>query len=80
MCVLIHIYILKIFSYAHSAGFAVNFAGLPGVLSARAGYTGGKAIFPTYLTMWDHTEAIQVDPKQTCTVSYPLMPRICHSS
>ena len=47
----------------------MNFAGLKGVTSARAGYTGGKAILPTYYTMWDHTEAIQVtyDPSQ---VSY----------
>ncbi|GAB4462685.1 MAG: hypothetical protein OHK0029_29980 [Armatimonadaceae bacterium] len=40
---------------------------VPGVLDARAGYSGGSTANPTYYNKGDHKEAVQVvfDPQQT---------------
>lgn len=44
-----------------------QFGCAPGVVRTKVGYTGGQKIAPTYRSLGDHTETMQVDydPKQT---------------
>lgn len=42
-------------------GSEARFGGLPGIIRTRVGYTGGTTADPTYKTMGDHTETVQVD-------------------
>jgi peptide-methionine (S)-S-oxide reductase len=37
-----------------------NFSSMPGVLDTRVGYAGGKAKNPTYTSLGDHTEIVEV--------------------
>ncbi len=38
-----------------------QFGSIPGVIRTRVGYTGGTKSYPTYHSMGDHTETLQID-------------------
>ena len=38
-----------------------QFGGLPGVVRTRVGYTGGRKANPTYRSLGNHTETVEVD-------------------
>lgn len=44
-----------------------QFGCAPGVIRTKVGYTGGQKVAPTYRSLGDHTETMQIefDPKQT---------------
>lgn len=42
-------------------GPEARFGSLPGVIRTRVGYTGGTTKNPTYKTMGDHTETVEID-------------------
>jgi len=44
-----------------------QFGCAPGVIRTKVGYTGGQKVSPTYRSLGDHTETLQLkyDPKQT---------------
>lgn len=50
-------------------GPEARFGSLPGVIRTRVGYTGGTTAAPTYKTIEDHTETVEIDYDPTC-ISY----------
>ncbi len=50
-------------------GPEARFGSLQGVIRTRVGYTGGTTVAPTYKTIEDHTETVEIDYDPT-SISY----------